>query len=422
MASIALTQSKESIDSLGSMHFDDNRGHNTLSADISGSNLSHAWIEVSLNELAFQEYVEFTASDYKIPLNNAADGTAISNISVRECQDIRYVTEDRDRLVMVYGEDGSPGQTIKWAESTNADKTAFDNVQTAYNATYSQAEDPNWFYDQETGKLHMFVETQTSPNKVSVLDAVTDEGQSYDNETLIGGDSWTPGDTFHSPTAWRHNGNLFIAGEEHDTTEKDLMIAKGTGPRSWDKSIISMDVADYSSIDKHINLQSLYIDRTGRLHAYTNNLQSDGNWATRYVWTESYDTDGFPVENWNLPTDRTTGKNIGLMFRDFNEMWVYGYDKSDQTQILYWELPGSRIDKTLASDGGSVSWEFYEPTAPSSSTIDWRVAVEDANGNVERSSSKRFYIGSAPDKGGPYVTTKAGARQTVDGVVQTNTK
>ncbi|MFC7216456.1 hypothetical protein ACFQO4_20570 [Saliphagus sp. GCM10025334] len=364
---------------------------------------------------------EYGEADYLEPLNRTPDSVVIDNISVRECMDIRQPDPTDDRLVMIYGENQRPGQNLVWAESPGGDLTQFQNTETVFTATHEQSEDPNWFYDPETETLHLYYESHANPNKVGVLNAETLEGKNYTNEITLGGSDWDLERTFNSPTVWRHNDSLYMAGEEHDSGIGNLFIAKGSGPRTWNDYVIAAKTNDYSSIDNHINLQTMTIDRNGRIHGYTNNLQSDGEWASRYMTTESYDTNGFPSEPWSISSDRITSHNIGLIYQRFNERHVYGSPTASNDKIEYWELSGSVIERSLSSSGGSVEWEYYEPTVPVGSTIEWRVAVEDTSGNIDRSETLAFdVVDDVTDGTGPpafAVRTASGARQTNNAVV-----
>lgn len=420
MASFTLSQTRDTIEHLGADKYHDTKGHNTFTADITGSNLNRAWVEIALNGGSFAPMKKFTKSDFLEAVTMSHTGTVISNISVREAFDVRYATYNQDKLVMVWGEDGAPGSTLKWAESTTADPTTFSNAQTVTITDNSdpRMEDPNLFYDEYADTLYLFYESSTtSDGEVAIYDAETLDGKSYVNPRLIGGIQWDLGVKFASPNVWRYNDETFISGEEHDTADRDLMIAKGNTPTSYTDYIISAQAADYSGITGHINMQSRYIDRYGKFHAYSNQELSGGTWASRHMETTTYQNN-YPVEPWTMSADTTSTYTISNIFRPFNDIYVYGIKNSSKTEIVYWDISGTRIEKSLSSSGGSVSFEFYEPSAPPGATVEWRVVAEDANGNVEKSQSKSFDIGPPIEKS--IFVSQNGVVTTANGVIQTS--
>lgn len=420
MASFALSQASDQVEHLGAYKFHDTKGHNTLTADISGSNLKRAWVELALNGGSFAPMKRWTKSDLLDAITTAPTGTAISNISVREAFDVRYPTYAQDKLVVVWGVDGSPGNNLRWAESPDADPTAFTNAQDVAitDTDDPRMEDPEVIYDEYTDTLHLYYETShTSDGEVGIYDADTREGKSYSNPRLIGNTHWDLGVRFASPTVWRHNDTYFISGEGHDTSDRDLIIAKGDTPTTFTDYIISADASDYSGIAGHINMQALYIDRDGTFHAYSNQELSGGTWASRHMETSTY-SNGYPVEPWTMSADTTETYVISSILRLFNDMYVYGVKSSSKAEIYYWNIAGTRITKSLASDGGQVSFPYYEPTAPPGATVEWRVAVEDANGNIERSPATAFETGPPVERS--IFVSQAGAVQTTNGVIRTS--
>jgi hypothetical protein len=390
MATFTLSQGKDAIEQLSSDYYHDTRGHNTLTADIEGTDLSHAWAEIAVQGDPLEPMRHVDSQAYKDALTRPPDGTAISGISVRESIDVRYESDEQDTLLLVWGSNNSTD--IYRADSAD-DPTTFGNAQLVHSASGpdTQVEDPNWWLDRDTYTLHLVYENAGSPNTVAVWDADTPSGLNYSNQSVIGADNWDLGISFASPILWVYNDQLYITGEEHDTADRDLMVAKGSDVRTWDDYQIVAESANHSEIDSHINLQSVYIDRYGTLHGYSNQLLSNGNWASRYWGTSSWTSDGYPSSPWDKG-DPNENQNVGGILRLFNECYVYAHDPAANDAIHYWHLPGSRIEESVSSGGETVEFEFFEPTLPQGTTVEWRIAVEDTGGSVDRSGTKTFDV------------------------------
>jgi len=394
MASITLSQSKGQVAHLGQAVFDSKRGHNRLTADISGSSLSRAWLEVNPNGEGWEDYLSFGESEFRQAIQTAHDGVALDpQNDIREALDVIWASDAHDRLVMVYGDDsGGSGTEIWWAESPDGDPTSFGSEERIIDES-DKAEDPNWLYDRPSRTLFLYHEDNPGHGEVAVRPANSRDGKTYGAKTVIGGPQWDIGIPFASPQAWRYNGQYFVGGEEHASTKadgRDLIIAKGPDPTTFHNGKIVTTTDDYPFIEDHINLQATYIDKTDTLHGYTN--VDDGTQFDSYYLKATGFNAGWPT-SFSIPNE-AAGYNIGCILSMFNRVVVYGFDPDVPTQIVYWELNGTRDERSLADSGEQVSWTFYEPAMTPNSTVEWRVAVEDDGGDVERSETRSFEIDS----------------------------
>lgn len=448
MVEIETQQEKENVEHLGRNVYHESEGHNTLSADIEGSNLSKAWLEFSLNGGEFQKMREFNRDDFEEPLDRSPDGTALDDISVREAFAIAWASDDQERLVMNFGEHGNPGEKIYWAESPGGDPTTFTNPEEIINEgadgeTEDHAEDPCWFYHRSSDTLYMWYEAGSASGTgyLAIREASSREGKDWTRKKTIGGNEWTldsprewpDSPELASPSYWEWNGELFLSGEEHYTNEnnnsdnsshvRELIIAKALDPLTYSEYKIKSDNDDYENLVGHVNMHALWISKDGVFHCYSHQ-ELENQWGIRYMQTPDFDEDGYPDDPWYM-SDANWDWNIGDMLRVFNGFFVYAWEKDgDRDRIDYWELDGSVIEKNLDESGGTIEFEYYEPTAPPNSEIKWRVAVQDEDGIIYRSSPEQFGVSNAPTPSpDPFeVATQRGVRQTTTGVVQSTSE
>ena len=413
MASFAnQTQQKAEVDALGYNEYHEERGHNTLSVDVSGSNLNQAWLEISLNGGAFEEMRRWDQSVFEYPLTNAADQTVLSGVSIREAFSTHWEDSTRSRTILVFGENNSgSGQDLWWAEGT--DFTDWTNAQEILN-TSTKTEDPCVF--EVDGSYYVLTEEEggvvsQAHGNIAYRTANSRTIQSLSGvQQNYGGEGGGVIKRVASPNMWRWNDRYYITGEEHDTADKDMYCLIGeTDPWRWEREKIVARVADYSAVSKHINLQALYIDKYGTLHGYSNQSQSStGTFATRYMGTDTLANGAeYPQEPWTMSTastaDNTNRYNIGCIQRTFNNILVMANDMDDLTYIDMWDLKSVASTETISVTGGdTVSFEFYEPSLFPGDTIEWRIAVENSDGTVDRSTMMTFDIVDGTP-GGAYV-------------------
>lgn len=394
MATFTTYQRRSAVEYLGGDVDHLRKGHNTLEADIEGTDLSHAWIEFDLDGSGFETMCEFGVEEAR-HFQDAPDGTAISNISCREGMGVRYTTTSQNELRLVYGDNNG---TDVYVATSSGDPTSFGSP-TLVHSEPDKAESPAWFYDDGDGTLHLYFE-DSGPDSlahgyVAIFDADTTAGESYSNKRLIGGDKWPMDELFASPYAWQFNDNYFISGELVDAPVSNLQIAKGPEPDDFNENIIAADANDFPKIDRHIAMKDKWVSADGTFYSYINPVwESDGNYGSAPFWTSEY-SNNYPV-NWNLE-----GRHLDYVATAvldlFNEKYVYGLNVNEKDRIYYWHLSGTPVEESVPSSGGSVSFEYYQPSVPPGSTITWRVAVEKTDGTVERSASKSFDVKRDPE-------------------------
>jgi len=400
--SITVSQQKQQVNPLRRGNFDDSIGHNTVTADISGSNLSTAYVEVSLNGGPYETLQTWGPSDLAELANRSSDGTAISGISVREAGTVRWRDAGRNELQLFYGTNANDGsEVIKKAEGAGPDSVSSPVTVVQDNSFKHQ--DPTVWYNNDTGQLHLLHEhglngSVTDHGEVAVYDAAGLDGESWSNKRLVGDGDGGITETVASPNTFTLNGDHFLLGEEHDSGNFDLLAAKGSSVDSYSQTKIVAQASDYSAVDIHVNLQGpATYTKDGTILAYSNvKYNSDGDYASAPLTTGSFDTDGFPV-NWTLgPRTDTT---VLALTRFFNSLRVYADEGQNNSSIEYWDLSGSRDERSLGSSPETVSFDIFEPTLFDGDTVSWRVVVEQADGTTTTSPSLSFDITGTPNFG-----------------------
>jgi len=393
--SITVSQQKQQVNPLRRGNFDDSVGHNTVTADISGSNLSTAYVEVSLNGGPYETLQTWGPSDLEELANRSSDGTAISNISLREAGAVRWRDAGRNELQLFYGTNANDGtEVIKKAEGTGPDSVS--SPTTVLQDDSVKHQDPTVWYDNDTGNLHLLHEhglngSVSDHGEIGIYDAAGLDGESWSNKRLVGDGDGGITATVASPNTFTLNGNHFLLGEEHDSGNFDLLAAKGSSVDSYSQTKIVAQASDYPDVDIHVNLQGpATYTKDGTILAYSNvKYSSDGNYASAPLTTGSFDTDGFPV-NWTLGP--RTDTSVVALARFFNSIRVYADESQNNSSIEYWDLSGSRDERSLGSSPATVSFDIFEPTLFDGDTVSWRVVVEQADGTTTTSSSMSFDI------------------------------
>lgn len=403
-----LSQEKDVVEALRQDHDHLTRGHNTLSATISGSTLDHAELEFRLDGADWQRMVVFGEEAAQQPIDEPSDGTILTGVSLREAFDIRWVDwEKQDRLIIIWGAQENPdtgtGEELWWAESPDGNPTSFDNEQVVYSEEgeeESKVEDPKWFYDEIDDVLRVYFEdggpgiTATEHGHIGILDADTKEGKSYSNKRVIGGENWNLDETFASPNVFKFDGAYFITGEEHDTNNQNMLIAKGPSPIDFTQSIISASQRRLDDFDRHINQSDNWLTADKRFFVYTGYFDGSG-WVDAPLYTDTF-TGGYPSPPWT-DVGGSIDVSLGATLRGFNEMFVYGADSGSNTDIEYWELDGTVVTEELDDLGGTVSFNYYQPAVPPDSTVDWRIVAVEDDGTESTSETTSFSVEEVPE-------------------------
>lgn len=378
-------------------------GKNTLTVDVDGSNLNKCWIEMKLSDGSFEEMVAFDESDLEAVVETSPDGTAVENIEsgIREGFDIMWASDERDELLMWYGaNNGGSGTEMYRAESPEGDPTSFGNEQLVFTNPTSgedKAESPAIFYDRDSDTLYMYYEHSASDDTgsghgyVGIAEADSRSGLNWSHVDIIGDDEWDHSWSFASPEVWKYEGEYFIAGEEHTTGDRDLMVAKGPSPDDFNTDVTIAADSDDFDFDNHIALKGTFFGADGNLYTTMNPQWDDGSYNVLPFWSGGYDNDNFPT-SWSEGSRNTEYQQNNILFL-FNQMYVYGFSSaSDDADVVYWKLDGTRVEKSLPDDGGQVSFDFYQTDLPPGSTVEWRAVVQFNDGATERTNSETFTV------------------------------
>ena len=60
--------------------------------------------------------------------------------------------------------------------------------------------------------------------------------------------------------------------------------------------------------------------------------------------------------------------------------------------VVYWEISGQILRKSIVLIGAIIIAEYYDPSVPPGSMIYWRAVAVDDDGNKARSAAQSFAI------------------------------
>jgi len=377
------TQQKSVVEPLGDHIFDSNKGHNYLSGEFyDAGGLDYVYVLCDIGDgNGFVPMKTYTIDDF---CNATLANSWATPDDMREKVSVQQYP---DEWILMYGDEASD-QAFHRMNSTDHIHFYNDTI------TLNEAD-----HDQDIGLISingtLYAFEEDGDLSAIGIHSSNDRGITWTAlKKTWNAFSVRP----QSPNPFIWNDVLYVTGESWTDTNGNkgyILISDGIDPINYTGYDYIIDIyndtdSGYSDvISHHTAIKGIWIDKDDVAWGVLRGQATNGTWGSWLV--QSNNTGQYPTYPWT--EWRWMNEDILDIERTFNDFILFG-NRGDN--ITDYTVNGS-IEKHYFGGATSGNWtyEFYEPTLPSGTTVRWKFAVVDTAGNINYSETYNFTIGES---------------------------